>query len=143
MEPLRPDLREALKEAHPGLTDDVIDEYENLTALRYKLDAGAFEESLAEIDRKRELLLDQDAAIRAGRATCFRTPENTNASVGNKIQAGRRYTERARKTPMTVSSTGRHADIREGVRDLCAQFPDAYWHEVDRDAPIPRRSSTR
>jgi len=57
MEPLRPDLREALKEAHPGLTDDVIDEYENLTALRYKLDAGAFEESLAEIDRKRELLL--------------------------------------------------------------------------------------
>src|SRR5512145_2164722 len=57
MEPLRPDFRAALKEAHPGLTDEIIDEYEKLTALRYQLDVERYRESVQEIDRQREDLL--------------------------------------------------------------------------------------
>jgi chorismate mutase len=57
MEPMRPDFRRALKEAHPGLTDEVIDEYEKLTAMRYRLDQQKFRASVDEIDRKRDELL--------------------------------------------------------------------------------------
>jgi acyl-CoA dehydrogenase len=31
----------------------------------------------------------------------------------------------------------RHADIREGVRDLCAQFPSSYFREVDERRGYP------
>ncbi|HZD92066.1 MAG TPA: acyl-CoA dehydrogenase family protein, partial [Pseudolabrys sp.] len=30
-----------------------------------------------------------------------------------------------------------HADIREGVRALCARFPDEYWRELDRARAYP------
>ena len=35
------------------------------------------------------------------------------------------------------SGIARHADIRQGVRDLCAQFPDAYFREVDSRRGYP------
>jgi hypothetical protein len=57
MEPLRPDFRQALKDAHPGLTDEVIDEYEKLTAMRYRLEQQRYADSLQEVDRKRDELL--------------------------------------------------------------------------------------
>ena len=38
MEPMHPELREALKEAHPGLTDREIDRYEELLAARMRCD---------------------------------------------------------------------------------------------------------
>ena len=31
-----------------------------------------------------------------------------------------------------------HADIREGVRALCAKFPGEYWRELDRDRAYPK-----
>ena len=30
-----------------------------------------------------------------------------------------------------------HADLRRAVRDLCKDFPDAYWRELDRDRAYP------
>jgi acyl-CoA dehydrogenase len=36
----------------------------------------------------------------------------------------------------------RHADIREGVRALCAQFPDAYFREVDARRGYPEEFVT-
>ena len=30
-----------------------------------------------------------------------------------------------------------YSEIREGVRALCARFPDAYWREVDRERRYP------
>src|SRR5262252_2772302 len=30
-----------------------------------------------------------------------------------------------------------HADLRTGVRDLCASFPDAYWRQLDADRAYP------
>jgi hypothetical protein len=57
MTPLHPDFRQALKDAHPGLTDDIIDEYETLTATRHAHGQQNFKESMEEIDRKREELL--------------------------------------------------------------------------------------
>src|SRR5574338_794812 len=30
-----------------------------------------------------------------------------------------------------------HADLRQGVRDLCARYPDAYWRELDARRPYP------
>jgi|tagenome__1003787_1003787.scaffolds.fasta_scaffold19267987_1 hypothetical protein len=57
MTPLHPDFRQALKDAHPGLTDDIIDEYERLTAMRHVHAQQNFKESMEEMDRKREELL--------------------------------------------------------------------------------------
>ena len=57
MTPLKPELRQALKDAHPGLTDEVIDEYEKLTAMRYQLTQQRSAEAIADIDRRREVLL--------------------------------------------------------------------------------------
>jgi acyl-CoA dehydrogenase len=31
-----------------------------------------------------------------------------------------------------------HADIREGVRALCAKFPDEYWRALDRERAYPK-----
>ena len=30
-----------------------------------------------------------------------------------------------------------YAAIRDGVRELCAAYPDAYWRELDRDHSYP------
>ena len=30
-----------------------------------------------------------------------------------------------------------HADIREGVRALCARYPGEYWRKLDRDRTYP------
>ena len=30
-----------------------------------------------------------------------------------------------------------HAELREGVRELCARYPDAYWRKVDAEAAYP------
>ncbi|MFF8958001.1 hypothetical protein [Streptomyces sp. NPDC014894] len=38
MEPLHPELRQALKETHPGLTDEDIDRVEELSAKRFGVD---------------------------------------------------------------------------------------------------------
>jgi hypothetical protein len=57
MEPLHPDLRKALKAAHPGLTDDDLDQYEKLTSMRFTLDPDRFRESIEEIDRARMQLV--------------------------------------------------------------------------------------
>ncbi|MCE9656930.1 MAG: acyl-CoA/acyl-ACP dehydrogenase [Burkholderiales bacterium] len=38
---------------------------------------------------------------------------------------------------MTAPRTARHGDIREGVRDLCKAFPDAYFREVDSRRGYP------
>lgn len=57
MTPLEPELRRALKEAHPGLADEVIDEYEKLTVMRSQLTPGRSAEAIATIDRQREKLL--------------------------------------------------------------------------------------
>src|SRR5213596_814005 len=37
----------------------------------------------------------------------------------------------------TSTPAVRHADIREGVRALCAQFPDAYFREIDAQRGYP------
>jgi hypothetical protein len=57
MEPLRPEFRLALKEAHPGLTDADIDRYEELVAARFQIDPDREPQRLSEIDRQREELL--------------------------------------------------------------------------------------
>ncbi|HEX2317282.1 MAG TPA: hypothetical protein VHJ17_26275 [Thermomonospora sp.] len=54
MEPLHPELRQALKDAHPGLADEDIDRLEELLARRFSLDP---ETQTAEISR-----LDTEAA---------------------------------------------------------------------------------
>lgn len=57
MEPLQPELREALKRAHPGLTDDAIDQYEELLARRYELDPETEVEQIRRLDAERAALV--------------------------------------------------------------------------------------
>jgi acyl-CoA dehydrogenase len=37
-----------------------------------------------------------------------------------------------------MSTTELHRDLRQGVRDLCARYPDAYWRELDARRAYPR-----
>jgi hypothetical protein len=57
MEPLKPSFREALKEEHEGLTDEEIDEVEDLIAERFRIDPEAEPLRIQELDRRREEIL--------------------------------------------------------------------------------------
>jgi hypothetical protein len=59
MDPLHPDLRAALKAAHPGLTDVQIDEHEELLAQRFTLNPETQEAEIRALDRRREQLIQQ------------------------------------------------------------------------------------
>ena len=59
MEALHPELRAALKAAHPGLTDAQIDQYEELRAQRLLFDPETQEAEIRALDRRREELLQQ------------------------------------------------------------------------------------
>lgn len=57
MEPLRPSVRQALKEAHPSLTDEEINRVEELLARRFQLDPETEQNTINELDRQREELI--------------------------------------------------------------------------------------
>ncbi len=57
MDPLHPDFRTALKQAHPSLTDAMIHRYEELTSQQFSLDRTQQGERFAALDREREQLL--------------------------------------------------------------------------------------
>ncbi len=59
MEPLHPDVRKALKEAHPDVTDAVIDRVEALLAERFQLDPAKHADAIRRLDREREALIEQ------------------------------------------------------------------------------------
>ena len=59
MDPLHPDLRAALKAAHPSLTDAQIDQHEELLAQRFLLDPETQEAEIRALDRRREQLVQQ------------------------------------------------------------------------------------
>jgi hypothetical protein len=59
MDPLHPDLRAALKAAHPGLRDAQIDQHEELLAQRFLLDPQTQEAEIRALDRRREQLVQQ------------------------------------------------------------------------------------
>ena len=59
MEPLHPKLREALKQAHPGLTDDDIDQHEELLVHRMQLDPEKDRDKIQRLDLERAELIRQ------------------------------------------------------------------------------------
>ena len=36
-----------------------------------------------------------------------------------------------------IAKTGDHEELRRGVREVCADFPDEYWQELDRERRYP------
>ena len=60
MEPLKPVFRDALKQEHPGLTDETIDRVEDLLAQRFLIDPEAEPLRIQELDRQRAELLRQE-----------------------------------------------------------------------------------
>lgn len=59
VEPLRPELREELKDAHDGLEDADIDRLEELIALRFTLDPQREAAELRAVDAERERLVKE------------------------------------------------------------------------------------
>ena len=59
LEPLHPQFRAALKEAHPDLNDADLDRYEELLAARFRIDPDREPERLRELDRERKALLNR------------------------------------------------------------------------------------
>ena len=60
MEPLKSSYRDALKENHPGLSDEAIDLSEDLLAQRFCVDPEKEPERSHELDREREELLHRE-----------------------------------------------------------------------------------
>jgi hypothetical protein len=60
MEPLKPILRDALKQEHPALSDETIDRAEELLARRFQVDPEAEPLRIQELDRERAELLRRE-----------------------------------------------------------------------------------
>jgi hypothetical protein len=41
------------------------------------------------------------------------------------------------------ASTQLHDDLRQGIRQLCARYPDEYWRELDKNEVIQPSLSRR
>ena len=72
MEPLHPELRAALKQAHPGLTDKDIDRAEELLAQRMLYDPEKEALQIAQLDRERMELIERKMPRYAEVAQAFR-----------------------------------------------------------------------
>ncbi len=72
MQPLHPELRKALKEAHPGLTDAIIDRTEDILAQRQICDRERESEKIALLDRERLELIRRSIPRYAEVARTFR-----------------------------------------------------------------------
>ena len=60
MEPLSKKLRSALKKAHPGLTDEAIDEFEAMLIERVELDRVADREQIVRLDAARRAFIAEN-----------------------------------------------------------------------------------
>ena len=60
MEPLKPSFREALKQEHPGLSEETLDRVEELLAQRFLVDPEADPLRVQELDRQRAELLRKE-----------------------------------------------------------------------------------
>ncbi|MFO0841889.1 MAG: hypothetical protein U0797_05735 [Gemmataceae bacterium] len=60
MDPLKPSFRDALKQEHPGLTDETIGRAEGLLAQRFLIDPEAEPLRPQQIDRERAELLRRE-----------------------------------------------------------------------------------
>lgn len=91
MEPLDPGLREALKEAHPGLTDRDIDRVETLLALRAQYDPETDADEIRRLDEERAELINRlmphyIEIARAFRAKRRRPERDADGRVNVKIK---------------------------------------------------------
>ncbi len=59
MEPLHPQIREALKQAHPRLTDDDIDRIEAMTMQRFEFDPEKEAARIQALDAERANLIQE------------------------------------------------------------------------------------
>ena len=57
MEPLEPELRQSLKDAHPGLSDEDIDRVEALNARRFELDPDTDTEELRRLEAEKDAIV--------------------------------------------------------------------------------------
>lgn len=87
MEPLHPQLREALKQAHPGLTDQDIDRFEELLARRMTCDPEREADQIEQLDRERiEMIRDlMPRYAEVARAFAARKPRDTG-TVAPKVR---------------------------------------------------------
>lgn len=86
MEPLEPQVREALKQAYPGLTDQDIDRTEELLVQRMQLDPQQEPERIAALDRERLDLIQSKMpkyaeVVRVARANLPRGTEKPTPNV--------------------------------------------------------------
>jgi hypothetical protein len=58
VQPLRPEVRAALKRVHPGLTDATIDRMHALLVLRSQLDPRRYGDQIEALDRERVAIMD-------------------------------------------------------------------------------------
>ena len=91
MEPIHPSTRAALKQAHPGLTDQDIDHYEELVSRRFRLHPERDVQEIAALDRERLELLEArmphyEAVVRQVAAERSRPPQKPEFRIEPKQQ---------------------------------------------------------
>jgi hypothetical protein len=91
VEPIHPGTRAALKQAHPGLTDEDIDQYENLVSRRFQLHPERDVQEIAALDRERLELLQArmphyEAVVRQVAAERSRLPHKPEVRIEPRRQ---------------------------------------------------------
>ena len=81
MEPMHPEFREALKAAHPGLTDREIDRSEELLAERMRCDPDREAARIAELDDERRELIERAMPRYAAVAQTFKATGAARATA--------------------------------------------------------------
>jgi hypothetical protein len=84
VEPMHPEFREALKAAHPGLTDREIDRYEELWAERMRCDPDREAARIAELDEERRQLVERVMPRYAAVAQAFKAARAARAPATDR-----------------------------------------------------------
>jgi len=84
---MHPEFREALKAAHPGLTDREIDRSEELLAERMRCDPDREAGRIAELDKQRRRLIERAMPRYAAVAQAFKAARATRAPATDRQRA--------------------------------------------------------
>lgn len=121
MQPLRREVRLALKRAHPGLTDHTINEVESLLSRRFQLDPERHRDLITELDEKRKAIIAEKMphyawvvqVVRRGREAGAPRPR---IEAPAKAEGGKRSgkTPKGQDAPKPTRSAARKTSRRTG-----------------------------
>jgi hypothetical protein len=85
VQPLRPEVRAALKRVHPDLTDATINRVQALLVLRSQLDPGRYADQIEALDRERVAIMDAQIPRYAEVVQALKRSRDPNVTAATRI----------------------------------------------------------